>query len=200
MKKVLESTTDVPNGRWVVHQLNSFSKESKLIKGVHSHVYLDEDIFRGVCNEISILHFSTCYNAATMLSSEDTNALEIINADSLVLLAGFIAEDLKKLLGQTELIQLNQGEKSFIEICVKACEFVKEVKKIKREIKKQKSDIKKLKGQLQEKQKELTKKLQGFLPAIAEVISRLEGVKTIFSSPNISKALLILRVYNKILV
>ena len=88
------------NGRWVVHQLNSFFKEEDLIQGVHANIALNEAFFQQVLGQpnLSFLHFNTCFNAATIVKNEDPQSVMKINIDALGRLAEFLNADLKTLL------------------------------------------------------------------------------------------------------
>lgn len=86
------------NNRWVVHQLNSQSKERRLIDDVHSNIYLNEKMFASCLGkEMSFLHFNTCLNAATMFAYEDSQSRPV-NYPSLAKLVDFILTDLQTLL------------------------------------------------------------------------------------------------------
>lgn len=142
-KVMQEALKFVPeaNERWVVHQLNSFRQEARLIRDVHTHVYLNEGYFRGVLKNpgLSLLHFNTCFNSATMFASEDVQALKTINCDSLAKIAEYVLADLKQLLkGKPVLHQLmGEGSDDFKQKCGSVIRLADELKKLKQQIKRQ---------------------------------------------------------------
>ncbi len=97
IKHVLKSV-DHPNGRWILHQLNSFFSETNLIKNVHSQIPSIEEELQDEQSNITLLHINTPFNAATKLYWENTTSVTTINIDSLAQFAYFVMEDVDKLL------------------------------------------------------------------------------------------------------
>ncbi len=97
IKHVLD-TVEHPNGRWILHQLNSFFTETQLIKDVHAQIPHIEEELRQKQPNVTLMHINTPLNAATALPWENAKSVTKINIDSLAQMAHFVMGDIDQLL------------------------------------------------------------------------------------------------------
>lgn len=98
--------------RYIIHQLNSFLTEEKLIQNTHTAAVEVEKILQESeptqgKNKISVLHLNTAFNAATTMPGEETKSLKI-NQEALLQLAHFTVEDVEELLPSQIISALGQ--------------------------------------------------------------------------------------------
>lgn len=122
----LLGTIPHPNGRWILHQLNSFFTETKLIENVHSQISSIEEKLKLKQPNITFLHVNTPFNAATNVPFENSKSVTKINIDSLTQLAQFVMVDIDSLLGLSE-----KGLPAWIEFQKNIADLLKLVLKIK---------------------------------------------------------------------
>lgn len=111
MKRALELSPGA-NGRWVVHQLNSYTNERHLIECVQTHIILQEQLFKERLGNpnLSFLHFNTCYNATTSLDPFEAPKSLRNNLDSLAILSGYVQADLEALLVKETCLFRQKGD------------------------------------------------------------------------------------------
>lgn len=140
MNEILKSLPNA-NGRWIVHQLNSFRLESSLIRDVHAHLGVAQSYMEEKRKGTSILHVNTCFNSATLFKSEDRRSLLSVNVDSLVVLGQFIYDDVSQLLKKDgsantqDLLTSTEGLSVYSLNCIALSKTVDDIKRLKNSLK-----------------------------------------------------------------
>jgi hypothetical protein len=218
--KVVELLNPDVNGRWHVHGLYSFYHEEALIQGVHNQIpHIEEELKKKLGKkDIFLSHINTVFNAASnILDSEDSKSLMNINIDCLAQFISYTFEDIFKLLKKdpvnqrkfTDLVKSIIPEE-FSALFMKIIPLSAEIKVLKSEINQpiinsQNKQINTLKDQkkvttLLQKQTELEAMLKQSTTNIKASIIQLEVFLQEEEDIYLKKALLILKVLDRILV
>jgi len=103
IQKASEGTSSA-NGRYVLHQLNSYKTEGPLLERTHALRGYTEKCLQRIEAEATLTHINTAINAATLFSGEDEQSLRKINIDALAGLAQFALEDINQLFSMNPIL------------------------------------------------------------------------------------------------